>query len=810
MTEFDPSGVPPREDFDAEPDLAELLAKARELARALPERARADPGAPFEPESLDAAALMYRHDRPAFERLREALRGKSNLRDWQAEVKRAVPKSTATIGGEQYLERDGALVWMKPTRDGEVPTPITNFMARLAEQVTLDDGAETMVRYLVAATFRGRDYTLPVLADQFDALRWLFKINARAYVTPNMQQRAAVAIRELSEGVVERTVFGHTGWRQTDGRWLFLHAKGALGAHGPVDGVECSPYGGRLEIYALPAPPSGERLRAAFRACARLPTLFPDRPEIGMAMLAAIFRAPFGWLPCTIVLVGSTGAGKTETAALALRAYAPEATAKTMPAGWHDTPTDIEGKMFAARDVVIVIDDHAPDGDRSERRRNETTVGRVFRMVGNHKGRGRSRADLTGQPDRPPMGVVIATMEHLPLGASNAARALILEAPLGGVDLAALTELQRAAADGLLAEAVAFVIKLLAGDRDRWVGLFRQNREGLEIEARRLLPGAHGRTPDNIADLAAGLATVLEVPEIGELWEPLAFDLIWRMLLAAGEMQAKFQCEADPARMFIAMIEAALASGEAHLSPAGRPDDQPNQLVAGEWGWRKTANAHADREGDNDLPRFVPSGKRIGWAVDIEGSADAGLLFLQPDAAYAMAEGIAAKQGRSLGIGPRALWQLLGERELLTRRDPGRSTYKKKIGDGPQNTICVNIWNRQLLYSRQRKGTSGTSGDGEAFCRFQRRSPTADHSGPVPDSSEQPSGSGTVGRGSSQATGLRLCKAPDCDQIACAFDPDGASWCGDHMDPHQRQASTTVHQAAYAPTSMEEDGPPDG
>jgi hypothetical protein len=57
---------------------------------------------------------MYRHDRPAFERLREALRGKVNLRDWQAEVKRAVPKSTATIGGEQYLERDGALVWMKP------------------------------------------------------------------------------------------------------------------------------------------------------------------------------------------------------------------------------------------------------------------------------------------------------------------------------------------------------------------------------------------------------------------------------------------------------------------------------------------------------------------------------------------------------------------------------------------------------------------------------------------------------------------------------------------------------------------------
>ena len=36
MTDFDPSDVPPREDFDAEPDLAELLVKVRELAKTLP------------------------------------------------------------------------------------------------------------------------------------------------------------------------------------------------------------------------------------------------------------------------------------------------------------------------------------------------------------------------------------------------------------------------------------------------------------------------------------------------------------------------------------------------------------------------------------------------------------------------------------------------------------------------------------------------------------------------------------------------------------------------------------------------------
>jgi hypothetical protein len=151
----------------------------------------------------------------------------------------------------------------------------------------------------------------------------------------------------------------------------------------------------------------------------------------------------------------------------------------------------------------------------------------------------------------------------------------------------------------------------------------------------------------------------------------------------------------------------------------------------------------------------------------------------------------------------------LGERGLLMRRDPGRSTYKKRIGDGLQNTLCVNIWNRQLPYSRKRKGTSGTTEDGEAFCRFQRREPTADDSGPVPDSSEPPSGSGTAGRGNSQvqATGVRLCKAPDCAQIACVLDPDGASWCGDHMDSHQRRVAAAAQKARHGPSSTDEDGP---
>src|SRR5438874_785271 len=41
------------------------------------------------------------------------------------------------------------------------------------------------------------------------------------------------ALQMLSSDVRRETVYAHTGWRDVGGRWVYLHAGGAIGADGP-------------------------------------------------------------------------------------------------------------------------------------------------------------------------------------------------------------------------------------------------------------------------------------------------------------------------------------------------------------------------------------------------------------------------------------------------------------------------------------------------------------------------------------------------------------------------------------------------
>ena len=81
-----------------------------------------------------------------------------------------------------------------------------------------------------------------------------------------------VAIQLLSRDAPRRTVYTHTGWRQDAGRWVYLHAAGAIGPDGPVAGVEVD-LPNALRHYVLPEPPVGPELAAAIRASRSLSTL---------------------------------------------------------------------------------------------------------------------------------------------------------------------------------------------------------------------------------------------------------------------------------------------------------------------------------------------------------------------------------------------------------------------------------------------------------------------------------------------------------------------------------------------------------
>ena len=144
-----------------------------------------------------------------------------------------------------------------------------NFTARIIEDELRDDGAEHVRQFVIEAAIAGRrarQFTVP--AARFAGMTWpIEELGASATVEPGfgLRDRARVAIQRLSGDVPTRTLYAHTGWRLLDGQWLYLHAGGAIGSVGAVEGIETA-LRGTLTRFVLPLRRS---VQPNSRPCAR-------------------------------------------------------------------------------------------------------------------------------------------------------------------------------------------------------------------------------------------------------------------------------------------------------------------------------------------------------------------------------------------------------------------------------------------------------------------------------------------------------------------------------------------------------------
>ena len=69
---------------------------------------------------------------------------------------------------------------------------------------------------------------------------------------------------------------------------------GAIAGSGLVAGVEVDLGAGHMSRYQLPAPLTGEQLEVAVADTLALLDVCPSKPHIGVALLAAVTRAPLG------------------------------------------------------------------------------------------------------------------------------------------------------------------------------------------------------------------------------------------------------------------------------------------------------------------------------------------------------------------------------------------------------------------------------------------------------------------------------------------------------------------------------------
>ncbi len=562
-----------------------------------------------------------------------------------------------------YRDTPGGLVWEKPTQNGSVPTPLTNFDARIVGDVSEDDGAEVRRVFEIEATLNGRRSVFGVQSGQFAGMGWVTEnLGPTAILYPGIaaKEHARTAIQMLSGEVPTSLVYEHTGWREVDGEWVYLHANGAIGRIGRVEGVRTE-LGGGLAGRALPRPPEGDQLREAVRASLRFLELAP--PSITVPLLCCTHRAVMGETDSSAHLSGPSGEGKSELAALVQQHFGPTLDARNL-ASWESTENAIEALAFLAKDQVIVLDDFAPTGTAYDVQRWHKKADRVMRAKGNASGRQRMRADTTLRPEKPPRAFILSTGEDVPRGQSLRARMLVLELAPGDLDWDGLTRCQRDAASGLYAQATAGFVLYLATRYEEVRSGFKAEHAALREAAGH--GGQHRRTAGIVADLALGLRYFLNFAhDTGALTTEQAEETWgqgWRALGEAAAAQGGHQAANEPTSRFRELLSAAIASGGAHV--AGRDGDIPTskEHSSQAWGWHGEVKANAI---DGTYTEWRHQGDRVGW---LHGED----LYLEPEAAFAAAQKQGRNSGEALTIAGRTLRKRLDERGLLVSKDAKR------------------------------------------------------------------------------------------------------------------------------------------
>lgn len=661
------------------------------------EAAKTDKSAPFKPEVVEAIVALQAKDSAGWQAARDKLK-KAGVRvgELDKEIKKRISAlKSRKPGVARFVVKDGVICEIKPTKSGVEVVTLCNFNARIVRSECRDDGLDRRTWYVIQGTL-ANGTPLPeakVLADDFELMRWVARSwGAQAIIMPdrNVRECLRAAIQILSGQSPVKTIYTHLGWRFVEGLgWIYLHAGGAIGAGGPVDDVLVDPDG-RLGDYHLPEPPEGDALAKAVRASIRTLSVAPT--QITYPLLAAVYRAPLAEaepVDLSVFLAGPTGVKKSSVSGVFQAHYGCKFSDRHLPASWTSTANALERLAFLAKDAVLTVDDFAPRGTVNSVNMLHQLADRVLRGQGNRSSRDRMRPDTSLRQGYAPRGLILATGEDIPQGESLRARGLILELKNGDVDLKKLTEAQRDADEGLLAQAMAGYVRWLAprmdGLKKTLHGRFLELRE--EVRSHSL---SHDRTPSILANLAVGAESFLKyAQDVGALTEEEAkavWNGGWQALMEAGKNQKTFLQSEDPVGRFMDLIMSALASGRAHVADyetgqTPRVDDPTR------WGWRTefgmpvTPSEFATAVGRTT---YQPLGTRIGWMAD-------GELWLDPEAAYAEAQELARRQGTTLPVTQATLWKRMKDRGLLIPEQDGAEMRLKarRVVEGHRRRLVV-------------------------------------------------------------------------------------------------------------------------
>ena len=571
------------------------------------------------------------------------------------EPEAAREKTDAEVAAEQfgkivgYCVEDGCICQMN---DG-VAKRLCTFTALPKKIITRDDGTTVDKVFEIAGWTRGGRAlpTVRVKASDFPSLGWVLQngdFSANIMPGSTVKDKLRYAITEAGEAVAEReTVYTHTGWRQMDGGWAYLHQGGAIGGDAARVELDSALSGytmdGGDEISYIEASLSWTVFRDAMAAHISVPML-------GLCYLAPLreFLKRGHCAPHFILFLrGGSGTHKSTATVLALNHFG-VFDIDSLPATFHDTRNAIRTKAFMLKDCLLAIDDYHPESSPQERKRMEATAQDLARAFGDGADRGRLQADLTLQANKQPRCLALMSGEDLPnIGESGVARLYVID--VGPRDIAISDQLevaQELARQGYFRKAMRGYIAWLGERGDDLAAQLPDMYYKLRTKARREGKGLHGRAPEAIAHIMLGYRMMLEyIADIGGMTREQAdgeFASAWKIILDNAETQGRESLDDRPTRQFLNTISELIASRAVSVRNLADP-----------------------KSGD-------PGVNGIGYC-------DGSYYYLLPDQAFARVSKLYKDQGSDFMLTKRGLYKQLKDDGLIELDADGKATRVKAI-----------------------------------------------------------------------------------------------------------------------------------
>jgi DNA polymerase-1 len=378
------------------------------------------------------------------------------------------------------------------------------------------------------------------------------------------------------------------------------------------------------------------------------------------SLLGATYLAPVASLArpdFAVWLFGMTGQLKSELAALS-QGHFGSFDRKSLAASWTSTAASLEGRTFTMKDAICVIDDYAPQADVRSQQELGAKAQQVIRGIGNLAARGRSRADLTARPDRPPRGIVICTGEDVPPGSSLVARLVILEVDRRLLHLDRITTLQGQVSR--LPEAMRAYIEWLRPEMASFEPVLREAHR--EARARLQVGTAHLRQPEALAHLYVGIDLLLQFAvSVGaiDLEQADAHrNAAESALRTIGARQLEHLRQIDPADRFVRVIQILRAQGKIRFASR----DEPLEAV--------------------ERPGVRRDCEPLGWE-------DKEYLYLLPEAARRRVATFVRESGEAWPHSARATDQALLRHHYVVPDPDGRPQAQRRVGGRKQRVLMM-------------------------------------------------------------------------------------------------------------------------